>query len=205
MPVINNKSQSDRIQILQNKTIYNNYLSKKIIQSGSDSTKQESARIPVILGSVETPCDINTITIPKLTTKDLLIHFEANNTSSYPGSGTTWINIGTGGATYNATLLGSSESSDLPTFVNGSIKSFHFIKYPLNDGSSYLYFNYMSFLRPAAISDDFTWCAWINTTETGYGLNHYNLMYIVSTETGDVNDDFGFGIDANGKLEGWRG
>ena len=61
-------------------------------------------------------------------------------------------------------------------------------------------YNYMRFLRPDAISDDFTWCAWINTTEVGRGSNHYNLMYIVSTETGSVNDDFGFGINEFGKL-----
>jgi MSHA biogenesis protein MshQ len=58
----------------------------------------------------------------------------------------------------------------------------------------------MRFLRPPAISDSFTYCAWIKTTLTGYGLNHYQLMFIVSTETGGVNNDFGFGIDSNGKL-----
>jgi hypothetical protein len=58
----------------------------------------------------------------------------------------------------------------------------------------------MRFLRPPAISDNFTYCAWIKTTDVGYGLNHYQLMFIVSTETGGLNNDFGFGIDSNGKL-----
>jgi hypothetical protein len=58
----------------------------------------------------------------------------------------------------------------------------------------------MSFPRPDAISDDFTYCAWINTVNSGYGDNHYNLMYIVSTETGDLNNDFGFGLDSEGYL-----
>ena len=133
---------------------------------------------------------------PQIKTSDLLIHFEANDTNSYSGSGNTWINVGTGGATYNATLLGNT----LPSFNNGTIKSFQFTRNLLNTATAYLSYNYMRFLRPDAISDDFTYCAWINTTSVGYGLNHYNLMYIVSTETGDVNNDFGFGIDSNGKL-----
>jgi len=198
MPVIENRSESDRIEKLKNRMIYYNYLSKNIVQSGSDTSHQDSSRIPVLLGSIGTPCYvISTASIPPpLITADLLIHFEANNSTSYSGSGTTWINIGTGGTTYNATLSGGT----LPTFVNGSIKSFLFTRNLLTTGTSYLSYNYMSFLRANAISDDFTWCAWINTTQVGNGLNHYQLMYIVSTETGDVNDDFGFGIDMNGKL-----
>jgi hypothetical protein len=134
--------------------------------------------------------------MPQIITTDLLIHFEANNPSSYSGSGTTWTNIGTGGTTYNATLLGPSP----PTFVNDTIKSFLFARNLITSGSPYTNYNYMRFLRPDAISDDFTYCAWIKTSQVGYGLNHYQLMYIVSTETGGVNHDFGFGIDSDGKL-----
>jgi hypothetical protein len=133
---------------------------------------------------------------PQIITTDLLIHFEANDSTSYSGSGNTWVNIGTGGTTYNATLLGSPA----PSFNNGSIKSFQLTRNLLSTSTDYQNYNYFRFLRPNAISDDFTYCAWINTTNVGYGLNHYQLMYIVSTETGDVNDDFGFGIDINGKL-----
>jgi len=133
----------------------------------------------------------------QIITDDLLIHFEANDATSYSGSGSTWTNIGTGGATYNATLLGPS----LPTFVtNGSIKSFQFSRNLITSGSPYTNYNYMRFLRPSAISDSFTYCAWIKTTDVGYGLNHYQLMFIVSTETGGLNNDFGFGIDSSGKL-----
>jgi hypothetical protein len=133
----------------------------------------------------------------QIITDDLLIHFEANDATSYSGSGSTWTNIGTGGTTYNATLLGPT----LPTFVtNGSIKSFQFSRNLITSGSPYTNYNYMRFLRPSAISDSFTYCAWIKTTDVGYGLNHYQLMFIVSTETGGLNNDFGFGIDSNGKL-----
>jgi hypothetical protein len=31
-------------------------------------------------------------------------------------------------------------------------------------------------------------------------MNHYQLMYIVSTETGDLNNDFGFGVNSDGNL-----
>jgi hypothetical protein len=202
MPLIG-YSESDRIQKLKSKIIYQNFLNQNIIQSGSDSSNQDSARLDIIQGSILTDCSIPVsipvviILPPPLITTDLLIHFEANDLTSYVGSGSTWVNIGTGGTTYNATLLGSG---GLPTFVDGTIKSFQFTRYLLSNGTSYTNYNYMRFLRPSAISDDFTWCAWINTTQVGNGLNHYNLMYIVSTETGGVNNDFGFGIDSNGKL-----
>jgi hypothetical protein len=140
----------------------------------------------------------NSTIYPKLqiVTADLLIHFDANDIRSYSGSGSTWVNIGTGGSLYNGSLMGSPS----PSFDDGSIKSFQFELNILNSPSDYLSYNYIQFLRPDAISDDFTYCAWIKTVNTGYGLNHYNLMYIISTETGDVNNDFGFGIDSDGKL-----
>jgi len=211
MPVINNRSENDRIENLKNKIIYHNYLSKNIVQSGSDTSHQESSRIPILLGSIETPCCAATSEAAQapepepidnaIVTTGLLIHFEANDPASYSGEGITWVNIGTGGTDYNATLAGGDEENiALPVFVNEEIKSFQFTLNLLDNGTAYLNNNYMYFPRPDAISDDFTWCAWINTTQEGYGPNHYNLMFIVSTETGGVNDDFGFGINNYGKL-----
>lgn len=140
----------------------------------------------------------------QIRTSDLLIHFEANDPTSYPYPyDGDWINIGTGGTEYNATLLGFDpeiEQPQQPMFIDDTIKSFQFIKNYLGDGNAYNNYNYMRFLRPDAISDSFTYCAWIKTTEVGYGQNHYQLMYIVSTETGDLNNDFGFGIDSDGYL-----
>lgn len=135
--------------------------------------------------------------VAQIVTAGLLIQFEANNATSYAGSGSTWTNIGSGGTTYNATLLGPT----LPTFVtNGAIKSFLFSRNAITSASDYVNYNYMQFLRPDAIGDDFTYCAWIKTTQTGYGTDHYRLMYIVSTELAGLTNDFGFGIDVNGKL-----
>lgn len=215
MPVLNNKSQSDRISILQSKTIYADYLRQKNcstypnrVNHASASMKEESNNINLLLGSVFTTCAevdciisnsgcVTATALPSIVTTDLLIHFEANDVSSYPGSGTTWINIGTGGSDYNATLAGSG---GLPVYVTSPIKAFQFTRYITTNTSSYLAYNYIYLTRPPAIGDDFTYCAWINTTDVGAGDNHYELMYIVSTETGGVNNDFGFGIDNSGKL-----
>lgn len=133
---------------------------------------------------------------PNIITTDLLIHFNANNINSYPGSGTTWYNIGTGGPAYNATI----SPSNSPIFINGSPKSFLFTRNLLTSTTAWQSYGYFTFTRPPAISNDFTYCAWINTTNVGFGFNHYQLMYILSTETGGLNNDFGFGIDANGRL-----
>ena len=205
MSLNTDKSASSRTDAIKNRTIYYNVATTNSnkIQSGSGSTREDSARLSYVLGGILSPCLPRTVTAtvtvptPTIVTTDLLIRFDANDTSSYPGSGATWINIGTGGTPFNATLLGVG---GLPTFSNAAIKSFQFTRNLLTNGTAFLLYNYIRFLRPAAISDDFTWCAWINTTQVGNGLNHYNLMFIISTETGDLNDDFGFGIDVGGKL-----
>lgn len=181
-----NATASDRTAASQNKSLHYARLLRGTCHLGS-----ESLRIAERLGSIGGPCELPAT----LVTTDLLIHFEA---SRYPGTGDTWINIGTGGTDYNATLLGGE--GELPLFVNDPIKSFLFTRRPLESGEDYYSWNYMRFPRPDAISDDFTWCAWIKTTETGAGLDHFNLMFIVSTETGGVNNDFGFGLDSDGRL-----
>jgi hypothetical protein len=211
MPVLNNKSQSDRISMLQSKTIYADYLRQKKssypnrVNHASASMKEESTNINILQGSVFTTCaEVNCITgtttavVPSIVTTDLLIHFEANDTASYPGSGTTWINIGTGGSDYNATLAGPD--GGLPVYVASPIKAFQFTRHATSDPTSYLAFNYIYLKRPPTIGDDFTYCAWIKTSDVGHGQNHYELMYIVSTETANINNDFGFGIDNNGNL-----
>ena len=140
---------------------------------------------------------LNRFSFSSIRTVDLILYFEANNIRSYPGSGTTWINLGTGGSTYNATLAGSS---GLPRYIVTPVKTFEFTLYQLTTATSYLLYNYMSLTRPPTIGDDFTFCAWIKTTNVGFDKNHYQLMYIISTEIVNVVNDFGFGIDNNGKL-----
>jgi hypothetical protein len=133
---------------------------------------------------------------PTIITNDLLLHFEANELTSWSGSGSVWKNIGTGGPKYNAILAGN----DLPVYLLTPIKSFQFEYNQTAYTNNYKIFNFIACKRPPGIGDDFTFCAWINTTNVGYGFNHYNLMQIVSTETGGVNNDFGFGVDAAGYL-----
>lgn len=50
------------------------------------------------------------------------------------------------------------------------------------------------------VEDDFTICAWIQTTAVGAGTAHYLSMPIYESEVGGITNDFGFGVDANGKL-----
>ncbi len=55
---------------------------------------------------------------PGFVTNDLLLMLDANETSSYPGSGTTWYDIA--GSSQNMTLVNS------PTFVSGTVSYFDF-------------------------------------------------------------------------------
>jgi hypothetical protein len=79
--------------LLTNETQYT--IKLKAVKSGVSSS--ESASVTVVPK------------VNNLLTTGRLIHLDANNTSSYSGSGTTWTNLDSGGA-YSATLLNS------PTF-----------------------------------------------------------------------------------------
>jgi hypothetical protein len=200
MSLNKNTTYANKIARIQHRTVYCGFLANP-----PNVTQEFSTTISRTLGSLDGPCEEEAVSPspplpplpPPIITAGLLIHFDANNSASYAGTGTTWTNIGSGGSAYDATFLGIQQ---MPVFSPGAINSFQFTQSFLGNGSDYLQYNCMSFPRPPAISDDFTWCAWINTTDVGYGANHYNFMFIVSTETGGLNDDFGFGIDANGKL-----
>jgi hypothetical protein len=86
---------SDGVTPLTNGTTYTVKL--KAVNSGVSSI--ESASVDVVP------------TITSLLTANRIIYLDANNPSSYPGSGTAWTNLDSGGA-YSATLNGS------PTFNN---------------------------------------------------------------------------------------
>jgi len=134
-------------------------------------------------------------------TNNLLIHFDANDITSYSGykyAHPKWVNIGTGGAMYDADLSGSV----LPVIDEGwKIKSFRFFCYALNASTDFDKRNYMQFLRPSAMYDDFTYCAWINTfSGVSDVLVDSTVMYIISSKTSSANRYFGIGIDNNNKL-----
>ena len=86
---------SDGVTRLTNGTIYTVKL-KAVNSQGSSS---ESLSVDV------------TPTVTTLLSTNRIIYLDANNTSSYPGTGTTWTNLDSSGS-YSATLLNS------PTFDN---------------------------------------------------------------------------------------
>jgi hypothetical protein len=146
-------------------------------------------------------CVVNTIygdvpideppAVPTIVTNGLIIRYEGGDVNSYPGSGNIWRNIGSGGSAFDAS------TNNLPTFQSNS---FNFGYSNITTVNGYLAYKYFSINRSAILSDDFTYCAWIKTTNVGQGTDHYTLMYIISTEVPNQFQDYGFGIDSTGKL-----
>ena len=134
--------------------------------------------------------------VPTIVTDGLIIRYEAGDTNSYSGSGNIWRNIGSGGSAYDATTV----TTNLPTFQSNS---FNFGYNKITSFNEYLTntnLKYFSINRSGILSNDFTYCAWIKTTNVGEGTQHFTLMYIISTEVPNQFQDYGFGIDSNGKL-----
>ena len=67
----------------------------------------------------------------KFVSDGLLVNLDATDASSYPGSGTTWTNLGTGGTTYNATLTNG------PAFESGNTANLYFNKPTTGDLQQY--------------------------------------------------------------------
>lgn len=58
--------------------------------------------------------------------------------------------------------------------------------------------NYFTINNP--VSTDFTICAWVKTSSTGGGTQHWTSAPIMDAEWSGVNYDFGFGVGNGGKL-----
>lgn len=58
----------------------------------------------------------------KFVSDGLVVNLDATDASSYPGTGTTWTNLGTGGTTYNATL------TNAPVYESGTTANLYFNK-----------------------------------------------------------------------------
>jgi hypothetical protein len=67
----------------------------------------------------------------KFVSDGLLVNLDATDASSYPGSGYTWTNLGTGGTTYNATL------TNAPVFESGNTANLYFNKPTSGDLQQY--------------------------------------------------------------------
>ena len=160
---------SDGITPLTNGTTYTVKL-KAVNSTGSSS---ESLSVDVIP------------TITSLLSSNRIIYLDANNSSSYPGSGTTWTNLDSGGA-YSATLTGS------PTFHNTdpANKYFDFNKGSLTE--QFAQINQAAAINPV-INQPFTIQMWVKINNVGtigtlvgkvfedYSYDGYALRYLQNT------------------------
>ncbi len=67
----------------------------------------------------------------KVVSDGLIVNLDATDASSYPGTGTTWTNLGTGGTTYNATL------TNAPVYESGTTANLYFNKSASGDLQQY--------------------------------------------------------------------
>lgn len=67
----------------------------------------------------------------KFVSDGLVVNLDATDASSYPGTGTTWTNLGTGGTTYNATL------TNAPVYESGTTANLYFNKSAIGDVQQY--------------------------------------------------------------------
>jgi len=123
---------------------------------------------------------LNTIAIIQT---GLVVNLDPAQTSSYPGSGNLWTNIGSGGATYNATL------QNAPTFTNTNGGNFTFNG--TNQGSQ---------VPRGVIMDDFTLSTWFKTSSNAGNLGSWwGGMGLLDADWPGNANDFGLSI-AQGKL-----
>ena len=84
---------------------------------------------------------------PRIVTDGLVLCVDASNKRSYPGTGTTWYDLGKN--KYHGTLVNE------PTFVSAEGKSY----FQLDGANDRVDFDY---LQPAyQTTTDFTWCIWL--------------------------------------------
>jgi hypothetical protein len=130
-----------------------------------------------------------------LYTTNLAFQLDPNNASSYGGSGDIWYDLS--GQSRNFTR--PSSGGGRPTFQSGSPNSFLFTR-ALNAGAPPSNAGYFTGSNSWLGGGNFTVSAWIKTTNVGSSTNHWELMQILSAESGGGAWDWGFGIDSNGKL-----
>ena len=117
---------------------------------------------------------------------NLKFHLDASNSSSYSGSGSNWSDLS--GLGNNFAL-----SASPPTFINTAPKNFQLTK--TSSGGTF-FSGSNSWLG----GQDFTVSAWIKTTNVGSGTSHWTQMHVMSAESGGLANDWGFGVDGNGKI-----
>jgi uncharacterized repeat protein (TIGR02543 family) len=172
-PVEINTLSSDGVTPLTNGTVYTVKL--KAVNSGGSSTESVSVNV--------------TPTITTLLTSNRIIYLDANNSSSYPGSGTTWTNIDSSGA-YSATLNGSPTFNDTTDPGN---KYFEF-----NPGAltgQFAQINQAAAINPVA-NQPFTIQMWVRINNVG------SQGSLVSKVFGSPSfDGYALGYMANNSLQ----
>jgi hypothetical protein len=142
-PVVITTLSSDGVTRLTNGTVYSVKL--KAVNSGVSSNESDYVNV--------------TPTITSLLTANRIIYLDANNTSSYSGSGTTWTNLASSGS-YSATLNGS------PTF-NASVPSNKYFEF--NPGAAtgqFAQINQASEINPV-MNTPFTIQIWVRINNVG--------------------------------------
>lgn len=142
-PVNINTLSSDGVTRLTNGTVYSVKL--KAVNSGASSSESNSVDV--------------TPTVTSLLATNRIIYLDANNSSSYSGTGTTWTNLDSTG-NYSATLIGS------PTFdtTDPSNKYFDF-----NTGTAtgqYAQINQATAINPV-VDQPFTIQMWVKINNIG--------------------------------------
>lgn len=130
-----------------------------------------------------------------LYTTNLAFQLDPNNSSSYSGSGDTWSDLSGLGRNFTRPATGVAR----PSFQSGSPSSFLFTR-TTNSGAPPSHGGYFTGQNSWVGGNDFTVSAWIKTTGVGAGANHWELMHIISAESGGGAVDWGFGINNAGKL-----
>lgn len=121
---------------------------------------------------------------PSIAQTGLIVNLDPGQTTSYPGTGSVWTNIGSGSSAYNA----APTNQTAPTFssINGGIFTFN----GTNQGTQ---------LARGVLADDFTLSAWIKTSSTGGGNAFWSGLGIINAEMAGSTNDFGLTI-GQGKL-----
>jgi hypothetical protein len=162
---------SDGVTPLTNGTTYTVKL--KAVNMGVSSSESLSVSVTPIITSLETA--------------GRLIYLDANNASSYSGSGTTWTNLESGGA-YSATLNGS------PTFDNTTEPGKKYFEFNLGAATGqFAQINQAAAINPV-VNAPFTIQIWVRINNIGsqgslvskmFGspqdFDGYNFIYTADT------------------------
>jgi hypothetical protein len=150
--------------------MYNNALSAAQVQNNYDALKGRFG----ILG-------------PNIVQTGLLVNLDPAQTTSYPGTGTAWTNIGSGGTTYNPTR---PDGQSFPTFSSANSGIFTFNG--TNQGTAVA--------RNNNIQDDFTLSTWFKTTSNAGTLGDWKSgRPLLDASWSSTQNDFGLTM-GQGKL-----